>query len=109
MVKLRQHKSETNFCNILNETPLIEIVKRNKNYSIKQIEHLLSLGMDPNFQDMDKRNPLHHLVFNSTSLDSTLELLNALLKHGCKINALDKYDRSPIFYCFCEMEDRITA
>lgn len=63
--------------------------------------------MDPNYQDMDKRTPLHHLVFNSTSLDSTPELSKLLINHGCKLNALDKYDRSPIFYCFCPMEDKL--
>ena len=57
--------------------------------------------MDPNFIDKDKRNPLHHLVFNSNSLQSTSELLKLLVNYGCKINGLDKYDRSPIFYCFC--------
>ena len=35
MVKLRQYKSEVNFCNIENQTPLIEIVKRNKDYTIR--------------------------------------------------------------------------
>ena len=57
--------------------------------------------MDPNFIDKDKRNPLHHLVFNSNSLQSTSELLKLLVNYGCKINGLDKYDRPPIFYCFC--------
>ena len=27
-----------------------------------------------------------------------------LIEAGVKINALDKYERSPIFYCFCDME-----
>ena len=63
--------------------------------------------MDPNFQDMDKRNPLHHLVFHSTNLDATSELVQLLIQHGGKINSLDKYERSPIFYCFCEMEDKV--
>jgi ankyrin repeat protein len=105
MVILRKHKSEVNFCTTNNETPLIEVIKHNKNFSVEQIEHLLALGMDSNFPDMDKRNVLHHLVFQSSSLDSTPELFRMLLQHGCKINALDKYDRSPIFYCFCEMEE----
>jgi ankyrin repeat protein len=65
--------------------------------------------MDTNFPDMDKRTALHHLVFHSTNLDTTPEISKLLIKHGCKINALDKYDRSPIFYCFCEMEEKVTA
>lgn len=103
MAVLRKYKSEVNFCTISNDTPLIEVVKSNKDFTSKQFEHLLTLGLDSNYQDKDKRNPLHHLVFHSTNLDSTPELVKVLLQHGCKINALDKYDRSPIFYCFCEM------
>jgi ankyrin repeat protein len=60
--------------------------------------------MDPNFADMDKRTPLHHLVFHSANLDGSPQLAKLLLDNGCRINALDKYDRSAIFYCFSEME-----
>ena len=65
--------------------------------------------MDPNFQDMNKRTPLHHLVYNSTCGDSSLELHKLLLDYNCKINSLDKYDRSPVFYCFCDMEGQKKA
>ncbi len=66
----------------------------------------MQLGVDINFQDMDKRNALHHLVIHSTNIDSTPEVAKLLLNYGCKINALDKYDRSPIFYCFCEINEQ---
>lgn len=71
MVILRKYKSDVNFCTISNDTPLIEVVKNNKDFTSKQFEHLLTLGLDSNYQDKDKRNPLHHLVFHSTNLDST--------------------------------------
>jgi ankyrin repeat protein len=67
----------------------------------------LTLGFDPNFADNDKRIPLHHLVFYSANLDGSPEACKLLLEFGCKINALDKYERSPIFYCFSDMEDHI--
>ena len=79
MVLLRKYKSEVNFCTIKNESPFIEVIKRNRDYKIEEIKNLLLMGMDSNFQDMDKRNALHHLVFHLTSLDCTSELLNLLL------------------------------
>lgn len=53
---------------------------------------------------MDKRNSLHHLAFHSTNIDSNPDVCRLLIEYGTKINALDKYERSPIFYCFCDME-----
>ena len=32
-----------------------------------------------------------------------------LLEHGCKVNALDKFERSPLFYCFCSLEEEENA
>lgn len=84
---------------------MIELIKRNRDFSVYQIENILKQGIDPNFLDTDKRSSLHHLVFNSNNLDSSKELAHLLLKYGCKINGLDKFDRSPIFYCFCDIEE----
>lgn len=110
MMILRKYKSEVNFCTAQNQTPLIEIVKRSKMFTLEQVKNLLGAGIDPNFQDMDKRTALHHLVFHSTNFDSTTpDLAKLLLQQGAKINALDKYDRSPIFYCFCEMEEKVAG
>jgi len=53
---------------------------------------------------MDKRNSLHHLAFHSTNIDSNPDVCRLLIEYGTKINALDKYERSPIFYCFSDME-----
>jgi|JI6StandDraft_1071083.scaffolds.fasta_scaffold136968_3 ankyrin repeat protein len=36
MVILRRYKSEVNFCTVNNQTPLIEIVKRNKSFTLDQ-------------------------------------------------------------------------
>ena len=68
------------------------------------MEQLLALGMDPNFADLDKRTPLHHLVFHSANLDGSPQLCRLLLERQAKVNALDKYERSPIFYCFTDIE-----
>ena len=57
--------------------------------------------MNPNFYDKDKRTPLHHLVFHSPRLQSASIILKLLINYGGKVNSLDKYDRSPLFYCFC--------
>jgi ankyrin repeat protein len=70
IIILRKYRSEVNICSIRNEIPFIEIIKRSRNFSIEQIQQLLSIGMDPNYLDMNRRNSLHHLVFNASNLDN---------------------------------------
>lgn len=101
IVILRKYRSEVNLCTTRNEIPFIEIIKQSRNFTIEQIQQLLVLGMDPNYLDMNRRNSLHHLVFHASNLDSNPEVCKLLLEWKTRINALDKYDRSPIFYCFC--------
>ena len=42
----------------------------------------------------------------STNFDSSSEVCKLLLDNNVKINSLDRYGRSPIFYCF-DPEDEI--
>ena len=65
---------------------------------------LLCIGIDLNFQDLDRRTVLHHLTYNAGRLHPHPDVSKLLLESGVKINILDKYERSPIFYCFSEME-----
>lgn len=103
---LLKHKSLINQVNSKNKVPLIEIIKNHRKYSQEQIENILKKGAKPNFEDMDKKNSLHHLVACSTNFDSSSEVCKLLLDHNAKINSLDKYGRSPIFYCF-DPEDEL--
>ena len=96
---LLKHKSEINSVNLKNQVPFIEIIKNHKNYSIKEISSILRY-IKPNFEDQLKRTALHHLVACSSNFDESPQVCKLLLSHGFKINALDQYNRSPIFYCF---------
>lgn len=69
---LLKHKSEINQVNSKNQVPFIEIVKNHTFYTLEQIENILKKGAKPNFEDMDKRNALHHLVAGSSNFDSSL-------------------------------------
>jgi hypothetical protein len=61
-------------------------------------------GADPEFKDLNSRNSLHHLVSNAKNFDTSPEICKVLLEHGVSINSLDKFLRSPIFYCFIKIE-----
>ena len=74
-------------------------------YNIYQIEEFIRIGADPNFQDMNKRNILHHLVSNSKNFDNAPEICKHMFQKGVKINSLDRFNRTPIFYCFIQIEN----
>lgn len=93
-----------NFCSIQNQVPFIEIIKRSSKFKFEDIEALLKLGCDPNFVDGDRRTSLHHLIYYSESFDASPEICKLLIEYGAKVNALDKFERSPIFYCFTSIE-----
>jgi ankyrin repeat protein len=56
-------------------------------------------------KDLNHRNLLHHLVANARNFDFSPELCQKLIEYGVKVNSLDKYGRSPIFYCFINIKD----
>lgn len=97
---LLKHKSEINQVNSKNQVPFIEIIKNHSKYTLEQIENIIKKGAKPSLEDLHKRNALHHLVACSSNFDSSPEVCKLLLDNNIKINSLDKYDRSPIFYCF---------
>ena len=55
-------------------------------------------------RDLDEMNVLHHLVANAKNFDFSPEIFKKLLDYGININSLDKFKRSPIFYCFIKIE-----
>lgn len=108
MNSLRIYGSPMNNCNSLNQVPLIEIIKLKQQFTIQQIESVLcadnSLNLDIDIRDLDERNVLHHLVANAKNFDFSPELCKKLLDYGININSIDKYGRSPIFYCFIKIQ-----
>lgn len=85
--------------------PLIEIIRQKNNFSLEEIETVLSdEGLRADFNDSNGRNALHHLVSVAKNFDNSPEICRKLLEYGVSVNSLDKYDRSPIFYCFIRIE-----
>lgn len=102
---LRAYGSTINNCNLLNQVPLIEIIKNKQKFSVQEIESILGEhGASADIRDLNDRNALHHLVSNATNFDSSPEICMKLLEYGVKINSLDKYGRTPIFYCFIKIK-----
>lgn len=102
---LRVYGSSINNCNLLNQVPLIEIIKAKSKFTVEQIGSILEdNGAHADFRDLDDRNALHHLVSNATNFDTSPEIFKKLLEYGVKINSTDKYGRSPIFYCFIKIK-----
>ena len=45
------------------------------------------------------------MVSNATNFDSSPEICKKLLEYGVKINSLDEFGRTPIFYCFIKIRN----
>ena len=102
---LRHYGSSINNCNSQNQVPLIEIIKAKNKFTVQQIGSILEdNGACADIRDLDDRNALHHLVSIATNFDTSPQILKKLLEYGIKINSLDKYSRSPIFYCFIKIQ-----
>lgn len=65
---------------------------------------MLKIGADPNYEDLEKRTSLHHIVYTSANLDSSPELCKVLFEYNVRVNSLDKYNRTPLFYCFTRID-----
>jgi hypothetical protein len=52
MTILAKFGGQFNICNNNNQVPLIEIMKLKDALKTKEIEELMSIGADPNFEDM---------------------------------------------------------
>ena len=50
------------------------------------------------------RTSLHHIVYPPTNLDSSPELCKILFEYSVRVNSLDKYNRTPLFYCFTRID-----
>ena len=44
------------------------------------------------------------MVHNSVNLDNSTDLCKLFFAYGARINRLDKYDRTPLFYCFTKID-----
>ena len=103
---LRMYGSTINNCNLLNQVPIIEIIKNKQKFTVEEIESILGEhGASADIRDLNERNALHHLVSNATNFDSSPEICKKLLEYGVKINSLDEYGRTPIFYCFIKIRN----
>lgn len=103
---MAKHDGQFNICNKDNQVPLIEIIKLKDAFATTDIEQLFTIGADPNFEDLEQRNCLHHLVSNAVNFDTSPDICKILFEHGIKINGLDKHMRTPLFYCFTSINDR---
>jgi hypothetical protein len=44
------------------------------------------------------------LVNKSTNFDNSVELCKLFFEYCVEINSLDKYERTPLFYCFAKID-----
>jgi ankyrin repeat protein len=103
---LRNFGSTINNVNSLNQVPVIELVRMKNQFSVDQIEGILvDEGLKADFKDANERNALHHLVSVAKNFDNSPEICRKLIEYGVSVNSLDKYGRSPIFYCFIRIEE----
>lgn len=52
MILLRRFGSIINNCNNKNQVPLIEVLKLKSRVTLEDIESILKIGADPNFEDL---------------------------------------------------------
>lgn len=46
-------------------------MKLKDSFKPSEIGELVKIGADPNFEDLEKRNSLHHLVYHSNNFDTS--------------------------------------
>lgn len=93
--------ASVNTINKNGQVPLIYWVQQK---NLKNVELLLNLGADPNFNDNKSRNALHHAVNKANAdTDASFEMEALLLQFGAKINNIDKNGRSPLHYAFVKI------
>lgn len=86
--------------------PLIELIRQKNKFTLEEIDNILfDEGLRADFKDLNERNVLHHLVSFAKNFDNSPEICKKLLEYGVNINSLDKFGRSPIFYCFIRIEE----
>jgi len=69
---LRTFGSSINNVNLMNQIPLIEIIKKKNKFTLQDIESIMTdEGADPEFKDLNERNSLHHLVSNANNFDTS--------------------------------------
>jgi len=101
---LRNFGSTINNVNAFNQVPLIELIHQRNKLTLEQFDNLLSdEHLRSDFKDINDRNALHHLVSVAKNFDNSPEICKKLFEYGVNINSLDKYGRSPLFYCFIKI------
>lgn len=48
------------------------------------------------------------MVSSANNFDTSPEICKILFDHGVKVNSLDKYSRTPLFYCFTSINKKNT-
>ena len=70
------------------------------------VKDIIGLGGDVNVSDVEGRSPFHHAVFVSVKMNDPLfEIEKILFNEGASPNAVDIYGRTPLHYCFANIEN----
>ncbi|KAK6168261.1 hypothetical protein SNE40_022124 [Patella caerulea] len=89
-----------NNCNVncvggkYNRTPVFYCCLKDVPQAVEKMKVLASNGANLDGTDIDNASLLH-----VACTQSTVDVVQYLIDNGCKMNCVDKYNRTPVFYC----------